>query len=72
MSQLPSSLFLAAIRLGPSSITWHPSGVVVQFSTSLAFQAFIRLPAVKRIPHQVAVSGGCWSVAFGGLPAGGL
>ena len=72
MSQLPQFLFSAAVQLGPSSISHHPAGVVVQFVSGQAFQAFIALAAWACIPHQVAVSGGVWSVAFGCLPAGGL
>ena len=72
MSQLPSFLFSAAISLGPCAISHHPAGVVVQFFSFGSFCAFLRLVSWACIPHQVAVSSGCCSVAFGGLPAGGL
>lgn len=80
MSQLPSFLFSAAIVLGPCSVSHHPAGVVVQFFSFQPFHQFVALAAWSCVPHQVAVSGAwsgarwvpCLSIAFGGLPAGGL
>lgn len=69
--QLPSFLCSAALGL-PCSVSHHPVGVVVQFASGLAFQQFVALVSWACVPHQVAVSGGVFSVAFGALPAGGL